>query len=95
MIPVAINNNYPLNVPYVECYQKGLSDHFKLTEPCKEHFHSLSLRQTSTTSSDTFSQAFERTIKVKDKYIVIVSASLYLIGYIIDNWGTIINALFH
>jgi len=95
MIPVAINNNYPLNVPFIECKRKALCDHFKLTEPCKEPSHSLSLRQTSTTSSDTFSQAFERTIKVKDKYIVIVSASLYLIGYVIDNWATIINALFH
>lgn len=94
MIPVAINNNYLLNFPFVECNQKGLCDHLKLIEPCKEPSHSLSLRQTSTTSSDTFSQAFEKTIKVKDKYIVIVSASLYLIGYIIDNWQTIINALF-
>lgn len=95
MIHVAINNNYPLNGPFVECKRKALCDHFKLTEPGKVTSDSLSLKQTSVTSSDSFSKAFERTIKVKDKYIVIVSASLYLIGYIIDNWGTIINALFH
>ncbi len=95
MIPVAINNNYPLNVPFIECKRKALFDHFIPTEPCKGPSHKPSLRQTSTTSSNTFSQAFDRTFKVKDKYIVIVSVFLYLIGYIIDNWGTIINALFH
>ncbi len=92
MIPVAINNNSP-KAPFAGCKRKASFGYFDKAKP--ETADSYIFSQTYRTSSDTFSQTFEKTIKVKDKYIVIVSASLYLIGYIIDNWGTIINALVH